>query len=77
MKNKLQDLNDHLFAQLERLSDEGLNGETLQQEIDRTKAVTSVAREIIGNGKLVLDAHKSVGDNIIQSAPKMLVGDNE
>ena len=58
MKNKLIDLNNHLFAQLERLSDESLTSEALQAEIQRSQAVTSVAKEIVSNGRLVLDAQK-------------------
>lgn len=58
MKNKLIDLNNHLFAQLERLNDEDLQGDKLKSEADRGKAVAMIAREIIGNGRLVLDAHK-------------------
>lgn len=58
MKNKLSDLNDHLFAQIERLGDEGLTGDDLQREIDRSKAVTGVAREIISNAGTVLRAEE-------------------
>ena len=54
MKNSLGDLHDYLFAQLERLSDEDLKGEELQQEIVRSKAVSTVASQIIQNGHLVL-----------------------
>lgn len=54
MKNTLGDLNNHLFAQLERLSDEELNGEQLKEEMQRAKAVTSLASQIIANGTLVL-----------------------
>ncbi|MCT2342617.1 hypothetical protein M4D71_00595 [Niallia taxi] len=58
MRNTLGDLNNHLFAQLERLSDEDLNGEKLSEEIERAKAVTTVANQIISNGTLVLQAQK-------------------
>lgn len=43
MKNKLIDLNNHLFAQLERLSDEDLTKEQIEQEVRRTEAVVSVS----------------------------------
>ena len=54
MKNTLGDLNNHLFAQLERLSDEDIKGEQLKEEMLRAKAVTGLASQIIANGTLVL-----------------------
>lgn len=58
MKNKLVDLNDHLFLQLERLNDEELNGEKLEEEINRSKAVGDIAKNIIANGQLLLESKK-------------------
>ena len=58
MKNSLADLNNHLFAQMERLSDESLKGEQLQEEINRAKAVTGISTQIINNARLVLDAEE-------------------
>ena len=72
MKNKLSDLNNHLFAQLERLSDEELKGKVLVEEIERSKAVTTISREIIAGGKLALDAAKACNENLITKVPIML-----
>lgn len=77
MKNTLGDLNNHLFAQLERLGDEDLKGEELQEEMNRAKSVTAIASQIISNGNLVLQAEKFKAETLGKSnaeAPKMLEG---
>ena len=72
MKNKLIDLNDHLFAQLERLSDEELVGDELTKELQRTKAVTSIAEQIISNADLGLRAQIAISEYTIKKPPLML-----
>lgn len=74
MKNTLGDLNNHLFAQLERLGEEETKGEDLKEEITRAHAVTDVAKQIIANGNLVLKAKKLVDDKMDADTelPKML-----
>jgi len=66
MNNKLIDLNNHLFAQLERLSDEDLKGDKLVQEIERSQAVTGVADKIISNADLVYKAAKLKADGLVR-----------
>lgn len=77
MKNTLGDLNNHLFAQLERLGDEDLEGEKLQEEIERAKSITAISSQIISNGNLVLQAEKFKSETLgrsITESPKMLEG---
>lgn len=76
MKNTLGDLNNHLFAQLERLGDEELKGEALQEEMNRAKSIGYVAKQIIDNASLVLEAQKMMDDKMNADAklPKMLEG---
>ncbi|MBK4216111.1 hypothetical protein JJJ17_09255 [Paracoccus caeni] len=63
MKNKLTDLNNHLFAQLERLSDEGLSLEQIEQEAKRADAIVSISDQIMRNADLSLRACKLVADH--------------
>lgn len=72
MKNKLLDLNNHLFAQLERLGDETLAPDNLKTEIDRSKAIADVAKEIIATGRLALDAQRNLGERNIEDVPTIL-----
>ena len=69
-QNKLTDLNNHLFAQLERLSDEDLTMEELKKEIDQTAAITKVSEQILGTGNLVLRAKVAYDENIQRDAKK-------
>jgi hypothetical protein len=71
MQNKLFDLNNHLFAQLERLGDEELVGDKLTEEINRAKAVTDVSQQIIANGALVLKAKIAVEESFRGNDKKM------
>lgn len=76
-KNTLGDLNNILFEELERLNDNSLSGEELTQEMNRAKAITGVATQVVMNARTVLDVAKFQDDRIdIDSpVPRMLVGD--
>lgn len=78
MKNTLGDLNNHLFAQLERLGDEDLKGEELEEEIRRARSISSVATQVISNGNLVIKASKMYEDRMDanQKIPKILGADH-
>lgn len=72
MKNRLTDLNDHLFKQLERLSDEELLGDAIAVEVERAQAIVHVADKIVTNARLQLDACKLIaehGDRISKHLP--------
>ena len=51
-KNKIEDLRNHLFAQIEKLSDEELKGDTLKEEIKRSEAISGLADQIIQSAKV-------------------------
>ena len=55
-------LNNHLFDQLNRLSAD-MSDEQLQAEINRAAAVTSVAKEVINNANLRIQAVKIVAEH--------------
>lgn len=63
MKNRLTDLNDHLFAQLERLAEESLTPEQIESEAQRSEAIVKVADKIVDNARLQLQACKLIADH--------------
>lgn len=58
-RNTLMDLNNHLFAELERLGDEDLTQEELEKEIARADAITKVGNVLVNNAKTELEATKT------------------
>jgi ribosomal protein L17 len=79
VKNRLTDLNDYLFEQLERLADENLSGEQIETEIKRSEAVVDVADKIVTNARLQLDAVKLVaehGDRVTKHLPMIAASSN-
>ena len=73
MKNKIADLNNHLFAQLERLNEEGLSEKQIKAEVMRSKAVVDVAGQVIELAKTVVEAERIKHSCQLQSSPVELL----
>ena len=77
MRNTLGDLNNHLFAELERLSDENLTGEELKVELRRAEGIKNISQQIIANAIVVLKSERYKVDTmgiVEEKVPKMLEG---
>ena len=77
MENKLTDLNNILFEQIERLNDDDLHGDALKQQIKKSQAIESIAGMIIANANTVLKAEKlkmeyAMDDRDPNQVPEML-----
>jgi len=55
-RNKITDLNNHLYAQLERLGEEDITPEELELEISRSKAITSIATTVVQSFSVTVQA---------------------
>jgi len=80
MKNKITDLNNYLFAQIERLDQEDLTDEELSREINRGKAISEIAAQIISNGNLQLKAivaAREIGLNVKTNRLLAIMGDGK
>jgi len=73
MKNKLIDLNNHLFEQIERLNDDDImQGDKFEKELQRSKALSNLAAQVINNAKVALEGFKAINDGTVKRAPEML-----
>ena len=59
--NKLSDLRDHIFMALERLADEDMSNEKVQQEVEKAKAIAQLSATIIASAKVEIDYINTVG----------------
>lgn len=66
-RNKMSDLRDHMFAALERLNDEELSTEKLQEEIQKAKSIASIGSVLVNSAKVEIDYLKSTGQIDSQS----------
>lgn len=74
MKNKLSDLNNHLFAQLERLADEDLTEDSLKQEVARAEAMVDISDQVLRVADTNLKAAKLFaehGDAVLPMLPSV------
>lgn len=76
-RNKISDLNDHLFEQIEKLGDDSLSDAELKKEIERSKAMHLVASNIIDIAKTTIDAMRLVSKGeIVRGDLPLLLSDN-
>ncbi len=74
MKNKLSDLNNHLFAQLERLGDEGATAEDIERETARAAAIVDLSDQVLHIADTTLKAAKLYaqhGDGVMPLLPQI------
>lgn len=62
MRNTLADLNNYLFEQIERLNDDELTDEEFDREVKRSDNINKIAKTIIDNGALALNAKKHLDE---------------
>lgn len=58
MSNNMTSLNNHLFAQLDRLANAELTADQIDQEVKRADAIVSLADQVSRNADLQLKAAK-------------------
>ncbi|MDY7560171.1 hypothetical protein QN366_01375 [Pseudomonas sp. CCC3.2] len=74
MKNKLSDLRDHLFAQLEAVRD--ASEDDLPKEVQRAQSVSNISRVLIESAKVEIEYFRHIGgensaSGFIESKPEL------
>ena len=78
MKANLMDLNNVLFEQIERLNDDDLVGEELENELKKSKAIGGIASTIVQNSSLILRAVRYEEESRADpQLPKLFIGEDK
>lgn len=62
MNNKISDLNNILFEQMERINDDSLTEEELNIAIKKADAINSIAKTVVDNARNVIQAQKMLAE---------------
>lgn len=77
MSNSLAELNNHLFAALDRLDVENMTPEQIETEVKRSTAIVQVADRITANADLQLRAAKLFAEHRDAILPMLpMIGNN-
>lgn len=78
MTGRLSDLNNHLFAQLDRLAKTDLTAEELEAEVQRTDAIVALSDQVVQNTRTQLTAAKLFAEHGPAILPHLpLIGKSE
>lgn len=75
---RLEQLNEYLFEELDRITNDDLTDEQLEREIKRAGTITKIAQTVINNGTLALNTMNAVNEygfnaqDPAKNIPKML-----
>ena len=56
MRNSLADLNDIMFEQIERINDDSLTGDALEEQLRKSRVIVDAGRIIVQGAAVVLRA---------------------
>lgn len=62
MKNTLKDLRNYMFEQMERLNDDDLTQEALDEQLKKAEGMTKIASVIVNTADLEFKAIKYVNE---------------
>ena len=74
-RNGMNDLRDHLFADLERLNDDELTPEQLSTEVEKAQAISNLSNSVINSAKAEVDFMKATG--MIATTSNLFKGVND
>lgn len=78
VKNTLVDLHNLLMETVERLNDDDLTGDELDQELKRAKGITDVGKVICDNANNIIQAQKISNEaGQYYKTPRILIGNSE
>lgn len=76
MKNTINDLNNILFEQLERINDDSLSGEELEITLKKAEAINKISSTIIASANTQIKAYEQFGRKVGDNTAHLLgIGD--